>query len=965
MVRFGHSLLQMLRPGVEVKTMTCTLNRLRTIPTWIAVLTGGSLLVILYFIVQGALAHALMYSLIGLSSATLILIRARTMSSGRTPWLLMGSMQLLWAVGDLVWLGYEHVLHQPAPYPSIADVFYLAAYPVAMVGFVLFMRRRAGRQTAIVFKDALIVALLVGLSAWQLVVQPYLQASGLLSSGDIVGISYPIMDVLLLAATAALFVGPGANSPSNRLLVIGVTSVLFGDGMYSFGWLNGSYYTGIWYDAAFLLGYVLFAAAASHPAADALEKDRSVESLGRHFRLLFVVGSATTAILAFEYFRGAHISPLPLVTVGGGSFLLAVARIGALYRHSQIQIKAATESEGRYRSLLDHASDAIFIVENGRYVDVNDRASELIGYARADLLAAPVESLTPQHEKELAAEGLERARAGETVIQERHLIHKDGSQILVEASGRILPDGRYQSIVRDIQDRRAAEEALRRNEELLRKVFDSGISGMALASMDWRLLQVNSTFATMLGYEPGEMEGFSLRDLTHPDERDTSLDGIAALVEGATEEVKLEKRYQHRAGHWVWTNVSLMIAHDKDGTNFTVAHVLDISHSKALEESLRQGQMMEAVGQLAGGVAHDFNNLLSVIQNFTRFVYETMDPTDPNRKDLEEVLKAGDRGAGLVRQLLTMARRERSATEIVDVNELLSDMSVLLRRTVRQSISLDVQLSPYGPHVEMDRSQLEQILLNLTVNASDAMPGGGELILRTEVVKLSPEESDLAQVTPGEYVRVRAHDTGTGMSPEVRLRIFEPFFSTKERGAGTGLGLATVYGIVTRGGGGITVDSEIDQGTTFDVFLPVVGRGREEAIHPSSRISLKGHDACVLVVDDEDGVRAIVQRILESNGYRVLSASNLSEALEISDKGGSPIRAVVTDVVMPNGSGFELVEQLRLQRPGLPALYISGYSGDVLTAHGLVGGDRYVSKPFKPDEILSALSAVIEHEFAA
>ena len=927
-------------------------------------LTGGSLLVTLYFIVQGALAHALIYSLIGLSSATLILIRARTMSSGRTPWLLIGSMQLLWAVGDLVWMGYEHVLHQPAPYPSIADVFYLAAYPVAMVGFVSFLRRRAGRQAAIVFKDALVVALLVGLSAWQLVVQPYLQASRLLSSGDIVGISYPIMDVLLLAATAALFVGPGANSPSNRLLVIGVTSVLFADGMYSFGWLNGSYYTGIWYDAVFLLGYVLFAAAAFHPAADALEKERFVESLGRHFRLLFVVGSTTMAIVAFAYFRGDYISPLLLVIAGGGSFLLAVARIGALYRHSQMQIKAATESEGRYRSLLDHASDAIFIVENGRYVDVNDRASELIGYARADLLAAPVGSLTPQHEKELAIEGFERARAGETVIQERHLIHKDGSLILVEASGRILPDGRYQSIVRDIRDRRAAEEVLRRNEELLRKVFDSGVSGMALASMDWRLLRVNSTFATMLGYEPGEMEGLSLRDLTHPDERDSSLEGITALVEGDSEEVKFEKRYLHRAGHWVWTSVSLMIAHDKDGTNFTVAHVLDVSHSKALEESLRQAQMMEAVGQLAGGVAHDFNNLLSVIQNFTRFVYETLDPADPNRQDLEEVLKAGDRGAGLVRQLLTMARRERNAAEIVDVNELMNDMSVMLRRTVRQSISLDVEPCRDEPHVEMDQSQLEQILLNLTVNARDAMPAGGDLTLRTDVVKLSLEQAAVAQVAPGEYVRLRAKDTGAGMSPEVRLRMFEPFFSTKESGAGTGLGLATVYGIVIRAGGGIAVDTEIDQGSTFDIFLPSVGQRFREAVDLTARISLKGHGACVLVVDDEDGVRNIVHRILESNGYRVLSARNISDALAISDSGESPIRAVVTDVVMPNGSGLELVEQLRLQRPGLPALFISGYSGDILSEHGLGVEDRYIAKPFKPDEILNALAAVIEHEFA-
>jgi two-component system cell cycle sensor histidine kinase/response regulator CckA len=550
-------------------------------------------------------------------------------------------------------------------------------------------------------------------------------------------------------------------------------------------------------------------------------------------------------------------------------------------------------------------------------------------------------------------------------VRELSLIHKNGSPIVVEASGRMLPDGRFQSIVRDISDRRAAEDALRRNEELLRKVFDSGVTGTAIGTADFRLLHVNRTFATMLGYEPDEVEGLSLRDLTHPDDLRESLESVTALMKGTVEEVKFEKRYLHREGHSVWASVSLVVVRDESGADHIVAHVLDISHSKALEETLRQAQMMEAVGQLAGGVAHDFNNLLSVIQNFTRFVYEDLNPADPNRRDLEEVLKAGDRGAGLVRQLLTLARREHLVAEVFDVNELMDDMSVLLRRSVTESISLKVFPSADGPHVEMDRSQLEQILLNLAVNARDAMPRGGNLCLRTDVVELSAEEAALAQVEPGEYVRLRANDSGTGMSPDVRRRIFEPFFTTKERGAGTGLGLSTVYGIVVGVGGGIVVDSATDQGTTFDIYLPSAGEPTKDALLPKAAVGLQGKDICVLVVDDEDGVRTIVQRILEGNGYHVLPASNLGEALEISGRSELQIRAVVADVVMPNGSGLELVEQLRIQRPGLPALFISGYSGDVLTAHGLGGDDRYVGKPFTPEEILIGLSAAMGFEFAA
>ena len=817
---------------------------------------GGFLLVSVYFTIPGAfgiplaLGQASIYSAIGLTCATVILLRARTMSGGRIPWLLLGSMQLLWAMGDLIWSGYELVLHRPAPYPSIADAFYLAAYPLAMAGFILYVRRRAGKHTSGVLKDAAIIALLVGLSAWLLIVQPFIEESGLLSSWDIVGLSYPIMDVLLVAVSAALLVGPGANLVSNRFLLIGVAGVLFADGMYSFGGLSGTYHSGIWYDAAWLLGYVFFAAAACHSSADTEEQDQPLEVLGRHFRLLFGVGSATIGILILQHFRGQDISPLLLAVVGGGSLLLAVTRIGALYRQSQRQIAALIESE----------------------------------------------------------------------------------------------------------------DALRRNEELLRKVFDSGVSGMAVGTADSRLIRVNRTFAAMLGYEPGEMEGMLFQDLTHPDEVDLGLARIKSLVEGTTEEIKFERRYKHREGNLVWASVSLVLAHDENGSDLVIAHVLDISHSKALEESLRQAQMMEALGQLAGGIAHDFNNLLSVIQNFTRFVYDDLDLADPNRQDLDEVLKAGDRGAGLVRQLLTMARRERATAEIFDVNDLMNNMSVLLRRTVAESISLSVLLSDDLPHVDMDRSQLEQILLNLAVNARDAMPGGGDLSFRTDVVELSQERADLALVEPGEYVRLRATDTGIGMSPDVRRRIFEPFFSTKETGAGKGLGLATVYGIVLGARGGIVVDSEPGRGTTFDIYLPSVGQRPKEALTPETAVRLEGENRCVLVVDDEDGVRRIVQRILASNGYRVLVASNLEEALEIAERSDLTIRAVVADVVMPNGSGLELVEQLRVQRPGLPALFMSGYSGDVLTAHGLGREDRYVGKPFKPDEILSALSAAIGYE---
>jgi PAS domain S-box-containing protein len=927
------------------------------------VLVVGFVLGVAYFSVQGKLGHAVVYSVTGFAGATVILVRARRMETGRLPWVLVGAMQLLWALGDAIWAGYEVVLHRPAPYPSIADAFFLSSYVLAMAGFILYARNRAGKHASVVLRDAMMIALLVGMSAWQLVVQPYMEAAGLLiGSADIVALSYPVMDVALLAVSAALFVGPGAKATANRFLLVGVMAVLLGDGLYSFGLLNGTYQVGIWYDATWILGYTLFAAAASHPSASIGEEAESVASVARPIRFLFGIGVSTIGILTVEHLLGHDISPILLLIGGGGSFLLAVSRVATLHRQSQVQIEALVESEARYHSILDHASDAIFIVEDGRYVDVNVSACELTGYTREEILATPLGSLSPNDERALLTKGIDLARDGQKVVQERHLIHRNGSLVLVEASVRELPGGRLQSIVRDISARRTAENALRRSEELLRKVFDSGVSGISIGTADWRLLRVNQTFATMLGYEPHELEGMHLGDLTHPDEHDISRKNVQQLIDGITDEIKFEKRYLHRDGRAIWARVSLVVVRSEVGEDLVVAHVVDISKSKQLEESLRQAQMMEAVGQLAGGVAHDFNNLLSVIQNFTRFVYEDLAPTDPNRKDLEEVLKASDRGAGLVRQLLTMGQRERTAALVFDVNELLNDMSVLLKRTVPASISLTVLPGEGKPHVDMDRSQLEQILLNLTVNARDAMPSGGALDFRTEVVELSSHEARLAQVEPGEYVKLRTSDTGIGMSPDVRRRIFEPFFTTKSRGSGTGLGLATVYGIVLGAKGGITVESEVGRGTTFDIYLPSVGPSLHEAIQPQTTIRLEGEGNCILVVDDEDAVRSIVERILQRSGYRVLTAANLTEGLGIAERTDLSIRAVVTDVVMPGGSGLELVEQLRIQHPGLPALFMSGYSGEVVTAHGLSGESSYVGKPFKPDEILSALAAVIGHE---
>jgi signal transduction histidine kinase/ActR/RegA family two-component response regulator len=377
-----------------------------------------------------------------------------------------------------------------------------------------------------------------------------------------------------------------------------------------------------------------------------------------------------------------------------------------------------------------------------------------------------------------------------------------------------------------------------------------------------------------------------------------------------------------------------------------------------LEAQLRQSQKLEAVGLLAGGVAHDFNNLLSVIQNYTEFVHEALDPTDPSREDLEEVLAAGERGTSLVRQLLTFSRREVVRPQVLDLNYLIAEMKKMLQTTVTAAVSVTLDLEDNLEPVELDPAQIQQILMNLTVNARDAMPNGGSLIVTTENVIVDDSFELEEGCRPGPHVSLSVSDTGEGMTDEVRARIFEPFYTTKHRESGTGLGLATVYGIVRQAKGHVAVDSEPGIGTTFRIYLPVALESEVVHERPTPR-SAEGRGERVLVAEDEEAICRIIARILPAHGYEAKIMSSPLEALEAAKH--EDFDLLVSDVVMPKMSGKQLSDAVKELQPDIKVLYTSGYAEGIVAEQGVIRGtDMLLQKPFSSDALLTAMRQVLD-----
>ncbi len=522
-------------------------------------------------------------------------------------------------------------------------------------------------------------------------------------------------------------------------------------------------------------------------------------------------------------------------------------------------------------------------------------------------------------------------------------------------------------------ERRALEEraaqALQESESRFRAIFEQAAIGMADSSLDARFIRLNQRFCEIMGYSREELLGLTFREITHPDDlaRDEQL--VAQLLSGELSSFAVEKRYLRKDGHVVWANllVSLLRSPSGDPLHF-VAVVEDITRQKRaederrnLERQLLQAQKMESVGRLAGGVAHDFNNHLTVIHGYCAMLLDAMGPDDPLREPVGEILLAGNRAAALTQQLLAFSKKQVAEPRVISLNDVIADSRKMLSRLIGDNIEIITHFAPDLGSVVADSSQMNQVLMNLAINARDAMPDGGRIVIETLNADLDEGyATQHAGVEPGPYVLLSITDRGAGMTQEVMQHIFDPFFTTKDTGAGTGLGLSTVYGIVKQAGGWIWVYSEPGKGSTFKVYLPRTSGAAEPLPAPvSAAETLRGTET-VLVVEDQPEVRKLTLAMLESQGYRLLEAANGSEALSLCERYPEPIHLLITDVVMPGMTGRELARLLVALRPSLKTLYTSGYPANAIAHEGVLDpGVAYLPKPFSPMQLAAKVRDIL------
>jgi two-component system cell cycle sensor histidine kinase/response regulator CckA len=646
----------------------------------------------------------------------------------------------------------------------------------------------------------------------------------------------------------------------------------------------------------------------------------------------------------------------------------------ALYKHhAECKLRA---SERRFAVTLGSIGDAVIATDSqGRITFMNSKAAALTGWppeeAAGRLLSEVFRIINEQTRQPLEDPAVRVLRDGVTVALANHaaLLSRDGRELPIADSGApIINDKGAVSgavlVFHDVTEERRAEERLRASEERYRSIFDNAIEGIFQSTPAWQLLTANRSLARILGYSSPEELTASLRDvpcqlLVEPERRAE----CARLLEERGIVQGFECQVYRKDGSKAWVSLSTRAVRDDQGRVRSYEGTLEeITERKLLEEQFRLAQKLEAVGRLAGGVAHDFNNLLTVINGCTAMLFRELRYSDPSRDLLVEIQKAGERATGLTRQLLVFSRKQTLQPQVVDLNEQIRQLAQVLRWLIGEQVELTLRTDPGLGLVKVDPAQLEQVLMNLAVNARDAMPHGGRLTIETQDVEPSASPAQTpCDVPPGRRARLAVSDTGHGMDEATKARIFEPFFTTKAVGQGTGLGLSLVHGVVRQSGGHIEVSSEVGRGSTFTISLPVVAEVARPDTELPGRFEIPKGTETVLLVDDDDAVRRLSGRILRSHGYTVIEARNGEEALQAARGSALPIDLLLTDVVMPRMGGRQLAAVLAAEQPGLKVLFVSGYTTEnVDRADVRERGEDYLPKPFTPLVLASKVREVLD-----
>ena len=625
------------------------------------------------------------------------------------------------------------------------------------------------------------------------------------------------------------------------------------------------------------------------------------------------------------------------------------------------------ESEDRLRAIIETEPECVKTLDvDGTVLQMNSSGLAMLEAQSPDLIVGKsvFPLLIPEHHESFRRL-LERVFEGNKGTGEFEIIGMKGTRLWMETHMAPLRNDRGAvvealGVTRDVTERKKADEALKRSQEWLAAIFEASRDGIVVEHKE-TIIFANQSYARIYGYEhPAELLGSHVSVFQSVENNEQMLEFGRRRLRGEPTPAVYEFKGRRKDGATIDLEASVSTSTIAEEP-YIITVVRDVAERRKLEEQLRQSQKMEAVGKLAGGIAHDFNNLLTAILGYADLLRSELTGQEAGLSYLSEIKKAGDRAALLTRQLLAFSRKQVLAPQLMDLHKAVVDMQEILRRLIGENHELVITSTPSLGYVKADPGQIAQVIMNLVLNARDAMPDGGTLTIETSNKNLAEVEAQRVSLLPGHYVVLRVSDTGTGMDTEVQTHIFEPFFTTKEQGKGTGLGLATVYGIVKQTGGGIWFDSKLGSGTTFEIYLP---RNEEPAAsRPRGETKTRGPQGSetVLLVEDEEPIRKLVGRSLGRLGYRVLEAEDAAQALRISERHPDPIQLLLTDVRMPQMTGLELAQRLTALRPNLKVIYMSGHverpAGD---QNSLSSTGAFLQKPFSPAALAQTIREVLD-----
>jgi two-component system, cell cycle sensor histidine kinase and response regulator CckA len=655
--------------------------------------------------------------------------------------------------------------------------------------------------------------------------------------------------------------------------------------------------------------------------------------------------------------------------------LLAASKVAA---ERKLQLEEANtrllgrtqDATSRLAAIVEGSEDAIIAFRlDGVVTDWNQAATRLYGYSAEEAIGHNLSVIVPPSRAHELTEILNVLAAGGRIRQfETVRLRNDGSPVDVSFSvapitgqnGTVIG---VAGITHDITDRKRMEEALRRSEERFRlaalatkdAIWDLDVSSGGV----WR----SETFWEHFGYPPKDKEPdvTGWKDLVHPEDRDRVWNQQQTALSRRSDSYEVEYRFRRADDSYAVVLDRAYIVYDEHGQPLrAVGAITDLSDRRELEEQFLQAQKMEAVGRLAGGVAHDFNNILMIIRSYSDMMREQLNPEDKHRKNVDQVLKAAERAASLTQQLLAFSRKQRLSPRIIDLNFVVEDSSKMIKRLIGEDIELNVSLGKPLWAVKADPGQIVQVLMNLCVNARDAMRKGGELGIGTENVSIDVEAARKRPAfVPGNYAVLVVSDTGTGMTKEVQTHLFDPFFTTKESGKGTGLGLSTVYGIVKQSGGYIWFESELGRGSSFSLYFPAVDAPLTTTITPEFK-EAEGQGEIILLVEDEEALRESVSTYLDLHGYKVLEASNGAQAVHIASQHAGSLDVLITDIILPKLSGVEIAREVARTSPQAVTLFMSGYTDrDLIDYDPATSSAEFLQKPFALQTLLQKLREML------